>query len=153
MENEQQITPEITVSGQPTVEELANLREQGFQNVINLRVPGEPESVDEEERIVEGAGLNYAPIPISPELLDEAAADRFGQSLDSVGGTPALIHCKGGGRAGVMTLMYLAVKKGWTVEEALEEGQRFGIGPSAGSPYREFFEHYIKLRSPGERRD
>jgi uncharacterized protein (TIGR01244 family) len=151
MENEQQITPEITISGQPTAEELAQLREQGFKTVVNLRVPGEPESVTEEERLVEGAGLNYASIPVSPELLDEAAADRFSQALDSVGGTPALIHCKGGGRAGLLALMHLAVKNGWTVDEALEEGQRFGIGPSAASPYREFFESYIKLRSPGGR--
>lgn len=150
MKNLKQIDSQLWISGQPTEEELRNAAGQ-FRTVVNLRTAGETGLVPDEERLVEGAGLNYAPIPVSPATLDDAAVERFSQALGSEDSTPALIHCQGGGRAGVMTLMHLAVTHGWSLQRALEEGERLGIGPAADSPYREFFEDYIHRHSAGER--
>jgi uncharacterized protein (TIGR01244 family) len=149
MENVQKISDEITTAGQPSADDLRELAGQGFRTVVNLRMPDEP-GVADEERIVEGQGLNYASIPVSPETLDDAAVQRFVNTIASEGRVPALVHCKSGGRAGMMTLLYMAVQNGWSLQQTLEEGQKNGTAPSATSPYRAFFEDFIRRHSPAE---
>lgn len=150
MKNLKKITNELYIAGQPTEDELRSAGGQ-FRTVVNLRTEDESGVVPDEERIVESSGLSYAPIPVSPATLDDAAVERFSQALGSEGSTPALIHCQGGGRAGIMTLMHLAVTQGWSLEQALEVGAESGIAPAEDSPYRRFFEDYIHQHSAGER--
>lgn len=150
MKNLKKITDELWVSGQPTEEALRTIGGQ-FRTVVNLRTADENGVLPNEERLVEDAGLNYAPIPVTPVSLDDAAVERFSQAVSSTDSTPALIHCQGGGRAGVLTLLHLAVTNGWRAERALLEGEALGIGPAADSPYRAFFEDYLRRHSAGER--
>lgn len=151
MLNLKQITQDIAIAGQPTDDELRQAHSQGIQTIINLRTLGEAGYSDDEERIVEGTGANYVSIPVSPQTLDDLAVERFSQALSSVNSLPAIVHCQGGGRAGVMTLLHLAIQNGWTVQQALEHGQEVGIAPAEDSPYRPFFEKFIKAHSAGER--
>jgi uncharacterized protein (TIGR01244 family) len=149
--NTRPITSEITIGGQPSVSDLDALQTQGFRTIVNLRTENENGYFAEEEHEVEHRGFNYAEIPVSPELLDDMAMQRFSSAIDSDDSPPIYVHCAGGGRAGVLTLLHLAVKNGWKLEEALETGGKLGIAPKADSPYRTFFEDYIKRHSAGER--
>ena len=150
--NERHITEEIAIAGQPTAGELESMHDLGFRTVINLRTDGEEGTVADEKKLVEEAGLYYSHIPVSPDTLDDVAVQRFTQAIDSDGSQPVLVHCKGGGRAGVMTLLYLAIEHGWSIAQALEESKNLGdIGPSETSPYRPFFESYLRRHSPAER--
>lgn len=151
MLNEQQITKKLTIGGKPDEADIQDLKSRGFRTVINLMMPDEPGAL-EEERQVESTGLSYSHIPVSPVTLDDAAVFRFDQAIDSSDG-PVAVHCKGGGRAGVMTLLYLATKNQWAVEQAIAEGEKMGAKIGPDSPYREFFEEYIRRHSAGERRD
>ncbi len=152
--NARNITNDIAISGQPSRDELGRVAEQGYRTVVNLRTADEPGVLSDEERLVEGAGLTYAAIPVSPGMLDDAAVERFSQALASVDGTPALVHCKGGGRAGMMTLLHLAIQNGWSLEQTLDEGKKLGdIAPPESSPYRAFFESFIKRHSPAHRQE
>lgn len=149
MLNEHKMTEKITIGGRPEAADIADLRERGFETVVNLMMPDEP-GWAAEERLVEDAGLSYAPIPVSPDTLDDVAMARFSQAVASSTG-PVAVHCKGGGRAGVLTLLHLAVEQGWTVETALEIGEKSGAKVGEDSPYRSFFESYIRRHSAGER--
>ena len=152
MNNLQQITKEISIAGQPSPRDIEDAHRNGFRTIINLRTPEEPDYLADEERLVESLGLTYASIPVASTTLDDVAVARFSQALESIDGTPALVHCRSGGRAGIMTLLHLAVKHGWTVQETLEESERMGdIAPKADSPYRSVFETYIRAHSVGER--
>jgi protein tyrosine phosphatase (PTP) superfamily phosphohydrolase (DUF442 family) len=75
---------------------------------------------------------------------------RFSQAVDRSDG-PVAVHCKGGGRAGVLTLLHLAVMNGWNRQEAFEVAQKMQVKIGPDSPYREFFEGYIQRHSAGER--
>ena len=151
MKNEQQIVEGISIAGQPTADELKNLAGSGYRTVINLRGEGEEGAGADEERLVEGAGVNYSSIPISPQTIDDNAVTRFIQALDSEDGRPAVAHCGSGGRAGIMVLLHEAIKHAWSVDQALAEGAKLGIAPGENSPYRAFFEDYIRRHSPAER--
>ena len=149
--NTRPITSEIFIGGQPTTDDLDALKAQGFRTIVNLRTENESGYFAEEEHEVERRGFNYAEIPIAPELLDDRAMQRFSGAVDSDDAPLIYIHCAGGGRAGVLTLLHLAVKNGWTLQEALETGEKLGIAPKTDSPYRAFFEDYIQRHSAGER--
>ena len=149
--NLRQLTKGLAIAGQPTPEEIATLKAQGFRTIVNVRTHADDGYLPEEERLVESSGLNYAEIPVSPNLLDDLAVQRFSQALDSEDAQPAIVHCGSGGRAGLMVLLHLAVHHGWSLQEALEEGARMNVAPSATSPYRAFFESYIQHHSAGER--
>ena len=151
MKNEREIVPGLAIAGQPSEEELENLGATGYRTVVNLREDNEPGALPDEERLVESAGLNYASIPVSPQTIDDVAVQRFIQAVDSDGAQPVVVHCGGGGRAGLLVLLHLAIKHGWSVARTLEEGARLNIAPGSGSPYRAFVEDYIRRHSPAER--
>ena len=148
MLNEQKINDQITIGGALRDGDAQDLEARGFDTVVNLMTPDE--SNDGEEELVKGVGLTYAPIPVSPATLDEITVARFLQAVESADG-PVAVHCKGGGRAGIMTLLHLAIDNGWTVQRALEEGEKLKIKIGNDSPYRGFFESYIRAHSSGER--
>jgi len=150
--NQREIIEGISIAGQPTAEDIARLRDEGFKTIVNLRLPEDNGILEDEEHIVEGSGLNYAAIPVSPTVVDDLAVQRFSQAIYDKESRPALIHCGSGGRAGIMLLLHLAIEHGWSVERTLEEGAKLGdLAPSETSAYRPFFEGYIKRHSAGER--
>ena len=148
MLNEQKINDKISIGGALRDGDAQDLETRGFVTVVNLMTPDE--SNDGEEELVKGVGLDYAPIPVSPATLDDITVARFLQAVESADG-PVAVHCKGGGRAGIMALLYLAIDNGWSVGQALEEGEKMKIQLGQGSPYRQFFESYIRAHSAGER--
>ena len=148
MLNEQKITDSISIGGALRDGDVQDLENRGFKTVVNLMMPDE--SHDGEEELVKGVGLTYAPIPVSPNTLDDITVARFLQAVESSDG-PVAVHCKGGGRAGLMTLLALAIDGGWSLEKTYEEGEKVGIKVAPDSPYRSIFESYIKRHSAGER--
>ena len=151
MKNERKIVPGLFIAGQPSEEELHDLAKSGYRTLVNLRGPDEEGAVTDEERLVESTGVSYASIPVTSQTIDDLAVHRFIQAIDSTASQPAVVHCGSGGRAGVMVLLHLAMKHGWNVAQALEEGEKLGIAPGAASPYRAFVEDYIHRHSPAER--
>lgn len=149
--NLREIVSGISIGGQPTPEEISQLHDDGYRTLVNVRTTDDDGYLAQEERLVENTGMTYAEIPVSPKLLDDMAVMRFSQALDSADAQPAYVHCGSGGRAGLMVLLHLAVQNGWSVQEALAEGEKLGVAPSETSPYRDFFEGYIKRHSVGER--
>jgi uncharacterized protein (TIGR01244 family) len=152
MKNASQVTENILIAGQPKDTELQELQAQGYKTVINLRSDDESGVISHEERIVAEAGLNYASIPVSPNSINETKVGRFLQTLSTKDALPAVVHCGGGGRAGIMVLLHLAITQKWSVQQALAQGEEMGIAPAPGSPYRKYFEDYVKQHSAGERR-
>ena len=152
MLNERKITDEITITGQLTADDIAEAAQRGVRAIVNVRSPGEAGEFGDEKYLVEAAGINYAEVPVTPQTLDDLAVQRFQGAVTGYDSTPAIVHCGSGGRAGVMTLLHLALTHGWSIQQALDEGQKLGdIAPGPNSPYRAFFEDYLKRHSPAER--
>lgn len=150
MNNEKMLDEQLIVTGQPAPADIEELRRRGVREVVNLRGVDEEGYWDGEKAAVEGAGIDYSNIPISPSALDDLAVARVHQAIETAGGT-AVLHCQGGGRAGIMGLLHLAVKHGWGIQQALDEGQKRGVEWKDDSPYRAFFEDYLRRHSPAER--
>lgn len=129
-------------------EDAQALHDEGVRTVIDLRTSDEINPT--EKTWVEGVGLDYESLPTSPTLLDDAAVARFIQEVDSSDGK-VYVHCKMGGRAGIMALLHDAVGGGWTIEKTMQVAEEKQIKLGDDSPYRSFVEDYLVRHSAGER--
>ena len=93
-------------SGQPSAEQLKQIKEYGVDTVINLAFTDAEPHLAHEEKICAELGLNYVQIPI---LWDTPADDQCLFVLDLiehlVAGKMVWVHCAGNKR--VSCLMYL----------------------------------------------
>ncbi len=115
-------------AGQPSLETLKSLKEDGVNLIINLRSEAEntkhtEENYDEEALVAE-LGMKYVSIPMSgidaycPETLEKVA-----EAINSFEGK-TLIHCAGCGRVTHVWMAYLVRHCGYTVDEAVAVGKQ-----------------------------
>ena len=125
------ITPAIVIAGQPTEADLASLKEAGFVGVVNLRNDGEPEqpigtAVEGEK--ARALGLDYIHMGVGSAPLLEMEVDAVCKFLDEhTKEGKVLVHCRKGGRAAAVVLLYEALSHGWKPSEAGEKGRTMGL--------------------------
>ncbi|HTV73948.1 MAG TPA: sulfur transferase domain-containing protein [Candidatus Acidoferrales bacterium] len=130
----------ITVAGQPTDEELRNLRARGFTTLVNVRAAGE---LDEpEETKATAAGLRYAEAGFTASTLSEEHVKRIRDAVESSAG-PVAIHCAGGTRAAVVAAIISAEKTSASADEALRKIDEAGFDVE-GTPYALFVRRYFQ---------
>lgn len=135
------VNKEFCTGGQPRLEHLAKLKEEGVKAIINLRVPTEHRA-EEEEAEAKRLGLRYFNIPfVFAEPKDEQA-DEFLKLTDDPANRPAFIHCTGAIRVGAFWMIRRVLRDGWTVERAEEEAREIGLRES---PHlNEFARKYVE---------
>ncbi len=144
MKDPKKINDQITVSGQPTAEDIAQLKNDGFRTIVNLRTEGEeeqPMSPDEERQAVEKAGMRYVHLPVSSATMGPETVDKFRAQLPNFEG-PVLVHCHAGMRAGAFTMMATATKEGWSGEDTLKKAEEMGFHCEAPQ-LRQFVRSYV----------
>jgi uncharacterized protein (TIGR01244 family) len=108
---EKQPVENLTVSGQPTLQQLKTLKQKGFVTVINLRREGEFDEFDEAAEVAK-LGMNYVHIPVrNVKSITADDANRLHEAIDHATG-PVLLHCTVGWRAGSL----------WAIEQYLLHG-------------------------------
>ena len=101
--------------------------EAGVTTVINLRRPQELEQLAFDEPVlVEGLGMRYVNIPITPDAFSADDVDRLAAVLAETEG-PVLLHCGSSNRVGGMWAAYLARHRGVDLDEAIRLGKTAGL--------------------------
>ena len=137
----------IFIGAQPSEQDLAELKQQGFRSVVNLRLPGEedqPLSPDEEGFKVKQQGMEYLHIPVSGKSIRLEQADQVCTQMECLP-HPVYVHCRKGGRAAIFALMNEAVEHGWTMDKLESRAAELGIklDPPEAS---EFVRGFLKTR-------
>lgn len=141
MENTIALSPEFAIAGQITPDQVQTAKQEGYQAILNLRVPGEQGFMDNQEA-AQNAGLQYANIPVSPSQMSQVA-DQVLKQLEDLP-KPVLVHCGSALRAGVMVLAYRGVKEGKSAEEVLTEAREAGFTLlDSKPPMKQFVADYI----------
>ena len=89
MQDLKKINDQITVSGQPTAEDIAQLNNDGFRTIVNLRTEGEKDqlmSPEEERQAVEKSVMRYVHLPVSPASMEPELVDKFRAQLPELPG-------------------------------------------------------------------
>jgi uncharacterized protein (TIGR01244 family) len=140
-----QVTPEFCTGGQPRIEHFAKLKADGVKAVLNLRQPGEHRAEDE-QAAVKQAGLKYFNIPVSVSDPQDAQVAEFLKLTDDPSNRPMFIHCTAAIRVGAFWMIRRALRDGWTIDAAREEGRKVGLttAPHLEEFARGYIERYKK---------
>lgn len=130
-----QVTPEFCTGGQPRLEHLAKLKSDGIKAILNLRQPVEHRAAEEQE-MSEKVGLRYFNIPVNYQNPDPAQVGQFLRLTDDPANRPMFIHCTAAIRVGAFWAIRRALRDGFTVDAALEEGRKVGL---VNAPHLEEF--------------
>jgi uncharacterized protein (TIGR01244 family) len=133
--------------GQPRLEHLQKLKDDGVRAVINLRQPSEHRAAEEESKAKE-LGLRYFNIPVAyGEPKDEQVAE-FLKLTDDTANRPAFIHCTAAIRVGAFWMIRRVLRDGWPIEKAEAEAATIGLRES---PHLiEFARGYIARHPPAQ---
>ena len=116
----------LHTGGQPTVEDLQRLKDEGVRTVIDLRGPQEARGYDEAGE-AKALGLAYVTLPISgkDDINAENARALHALLQDREGGV--LLHCASGNRVGALLALGAAQVDGLPVDEAVALGRAAGL--------------------------
>lgn len=128
MAEPKKISDEFSAGGQPTLEDLKRLAEEGFKSVVNLRSLDEAGASVEEQQQAESVGLEYVNIPV---LSTEANAELMAKVVSEVEQlpTPVYFHCGVGGRASAAALITFATQQELNREAVVAKAEELGINP------------------------
>lgn len=126
MNTVRKITNELSIAGQPRLDELQRWAEDGYQSVVNLRSPDEIGFLDVEQQKMEYLGLCYVNIPIQMKDLNLNNLFLLTQKLVRLP-KPTLIHCDSGFRSSIVVLMQIATEQGMSAEDAFQKVTKLGL--------------------------
>lgn len=132
----------------PTVGRLEELAREGFRSVVNLRAPGEQGEIlspSEEGEAARRHGLEYVSVPVSPQDMNEATAERFEREVSRLP-SPVAIHCTSGKRAGLFTFLHVARTEGLSGEATAAKAEAMGF-QFASPEAKAFFTRAVDGRS------
>lgn len=135
------INEQFCTGGQPRLEHLQQLKDEGVKAIINLRPPGEHRAAEEEAKARE-LGLRYFNIPVVFGDPKDEQATEFLKVTDDPANRPAFIHCASAIRVGAFWLIRRVLRDGWSIEKAEEEAKKVGL--TENPHLNEFARSYIK---------
>jgi len=142
-----EVAPGLYRSNQPLPHQLGREARRGTRTIINLRGSRICGSYALEAEACRRYGLNLVDFPVSSRDVPRRETILAARDLFKRIEYPALMHCKSGAdRAGLMSVLYLVMEKGWPVEKALKKHLtwRFGHVRQAKTGMLDFFfERYI----------
>ncbi len=124
-------TPNVTqlgtlfFAGQIDEEGLQRAKDAGVTLVLNLRSPDEHDW--DEESAVEGAGLQYANVPITGAGFTPDAVAEIEALVKEHQAQGVLVHCASSNRVGGWLTTHMVTQHGEDLETALEFGRRAGM--------------------------
>ena len=118
--NFRKINDSIATAGQPTENQLRELKEEGYECVLNL-APYDPRySLTDEQELVEFLNMKYVHQPVdfaAPLIMDYR---RFERNLQRVNNKKTLVHCAANYRVSVFFGHYASKYLGWSQKQCDE---------------------------------
>lgn len=118
---------DVAIGGQPSADHLAQLKQEGFRSIVNLRPTFEQAGFDEQAE-ANRLDLAYFHIPIvDADSLTRDAAEKLDAILDDPVNLPVFVHCGSGNRVGSLFALRAAWLKGADLQEAIRIGRQHGL--------------------------
>lgn len=116
----------IYMAGQPDEATLKDLKDLGFEVVINIR--GKDELTFDEKALVEEQGLTYYNLPLLHDgKIQDSAVEEIHQAVKSNRGRKILFHCSSGNRIAGWFGAHLVRDMGFETERAVNLAKQAGM--------------------------
>ncbi|MFK7733117.1 MAG: protein tyrosine phosphatase family protein [Pseudomonadales bacterium] len=143
-----EISPMLTTSGLPTIEQIQGLSEHGYEAVINLLPDDSEYAVVGETAAINEQGLAYHYIPVdyaNPQYTDFV---EFVAAMDAHAGQRLHVHCAANYRVSVFYALYAHLKGEWDAER-MQKHMHSLMNPADYPPWPEFIEDVLSKGLPG----
>jgi uncharacterized protein (TIGR01244 family) len=124
MPNFKQVDQQTFIGSQPAQQDLKEAKALGIRTVIDLRLPEEGYTSNEE--ITRSNGLAYVNMPVNKTALSARHIDELERAMAGTPG-PYLLHCATGARAVLILMLSQARQKKWTAEQTFTAALRIGF--------------------------
>lgn len=114
--NWRRLSDRITTSGQPSEDQLADIKALGVTHVVNLGPHHNTGALADEAGTVNGLGMRYIYIPVEFEAPTDADFAAFRSALEDLPDAKIHVHCIYNAR--VSTFFYRYAKTGAVLAEA-----------------------------------
>lgn len=122
-----EVTPKLSVSGQPTAAQLERFKAQGIDAVIYIAPPQVSTSVKDEPLLLGKQGLLYANIPVNFGQPTQADFDAFSAVLSGWKDKRVHVHCQVNMRGSVFTFLYRVIHDKVSPDQAYEIVRRIWV--------------------------
>ena len=114
--NWRRLDDKITLSGQPTEEQLAKIKDLGVTHVINLGPHHNKGALEDEAGAVAALGMEYIYIPVEFDRPSDEDFDKFCDAIESHADTQVHVHCIYNARVSAFFYRYAKTGRGGIAE-------------------------------------
>src|SRR3954467_7332058 len=96
----------LGTSGQPTQAQFQDIRNAGYEAVINLALPTSDNAIAQEGSIVSRLGMAYVHIPVNFQNPTEPDFQTFCGMMKALGDRRVFVHCAANMRVSAFVFLY-----------------------------------------------
>jgi protein tyrosine phosphatase (PTP) superfamily phosphohydrolase (DUF442 family) len=112
------ISEHIGSGGQPTAEQFSDIKDAGYDLVVNLAMPDSTNALPNEAELVREQGMQYVHIPVIWEAPKDDDLDRFFEIMDQNRLRKVFVHCVVNWRVSCFVYLYRVIELGVPVKVA-----------------------------------
>ena len=113
-----QITDTIGTGGQPSVSQLYDIAQNGYDVVINLATHNSENAIENEGSIVASLGMTYIHIPVPFEAPTPEHLKKFFRFMNGLSEEKVFVHCAVNARVSAFVFKYLTMEKKMQAEKS-----------------------------------
>jgi len=113
-----QITDTIGTGGQPSVSQLYDIAQNGYDVVINLATHNSENAIENEGSIVASLGMTYIHIPVPFEAPTREHLRKFFGFMNGLSEEKVFVHCAVNARVSAFVFKYLTMERKMQAEKA-----------------------------------
>jgi len=115
------ISDTIATAGQPTEVEFSEIKDSGYQVVVNLALPESKNALPNEKAVVESQGMQYVHIPVIWEHPTLEDFQRFVSVLETNPNKSIFVHCAMNMRVSAFMYLYRRIFQHMSDEDAKKD--------------------------------
>ena len=116
--NWRRVNEKVTTSGQPTEEQLRDIKALNVTHIVNLGPHDNDGAVDDEAASVKSLGMTYVYIPVDFSAPTDEDFSKFCEVLDELEGKDIHIHCIYNARVSAFFYRYAKADLGGDKDDA-----------------------------------
>jgi len=112
------VSEELATAGQPSAEQLAAVRAEGFEVVVNLGLLDPKYCLPDEAGTVAALGMAYHHVPVDFQGPTGANFEEFQRVMRQARGQRVFVHCAANLRVSCFVALFGESDLGWSREQA-----------------------------------
>jgi len=133
----------LAAGGQPSISQLQDLKNEGFQVIVNLSPVTTPNFVGDESNVVDKLGMKYIHFPIDCSNLEPLHFAVFKGIMNGVKDKKTFVHCGGNIKSSNLLHAWQVIENGINETQSLETLYKIQ------SPEKKWFDYFKSLGMMG----